>query len=88
MHLDQLSVAIYVSLIEPHQYVDGALHGGFGEPCVSHPVAAVGLAQPIDRVDPDTGDGFGVLVCHRLNLHSALGGEHAQVLLGRTIKSE
>ncbi len=46
------------------------------------------LAQALDGIDPDLGDGVGVRRGHGLDLDAALGREHAQVLLGRAVERE
>ena len=52
------------------------------------PTRGSGLGEPVDRVDPDLGDGVGVRLGHRLDLDAALGRQHAEVLLGRTVERE
>ena len=42
-----------------------------------------GLIEPVDRVDPDLGNGVGVRLGDRLDLHAALGRQHAEVQIGR-----
>src|SRR3546814_4487492 len=46
------------------------------------------FGQPVDRIDPDLGDGIGVALGDGLDLHAALGREHAEVLLGGPVERE
>ena len=57
-------------------------------PASLHQVPGVGLGETDRRVDVQAGDGLGVLVGDRLDLHAALGRHHGQVLLGRPIQGE
>ena len=53
-----------------------------------HPGPGGRLGEPVDGVDPDLGDRVRVALRHGLDLHAALGGEHAEVLLGRAVERE
>jgi len=66
--LDEVGVAVHIRLVEPAEDVDGALHGGLGQAGSRHPVSCRGLVEAVDGVDPDLGDGVGVLVGNRLDL--------------------
>ena len=86
--LSQVRVALGVGPVELQQDVDGAV-GGLGVQLrFGDPRACRRLVESVDRVDPDLGDGVGVVDRHGLDLDATLGGEHAQVLLGRTIQGE
>ena len=60
---------------------------GFSFAC-SHPRAARGLAQPVDRIDRQARDRVGVLVGNRLDLDAALRAQHPEVLLRAAIERE
>ena len=47
-----------------------------------HPLAALRLGEPVDRIDVDLGEGVGVLLRHLLDLDAALRREHPEVQLG------
>ena len=46
------------------------------------------VSEPVDRIDPDLGDGVGVVGGDGLDLDPAIGRQHAQVLLGRAVEGE
>ena len=86
--LHQVGVAVDVGPVELEQDVDRAVGGGGVQLGGLHPGPGRGLVQAVDRVDPDLGDGVGVLLRHGLDLDATLGGQHAQVLLGRAVQRE
>ncbi len=50
--------------------------------------AGGGLVEAVDGIDPDLGDGVGVLLGDGLDLDAAFLGQHAEVLLGAAIERE
>ena len=84
----QVAVALDVAGVEPHQQRRrlGARLGVELGPV--DPLPGRLLGEPLDRVDVDAGDGVGVGLRHLLDLHSALGRQHAEVQLGRTVEGE
>ena len=58
--LGQVGVALGVGGVELQQDVDRAVGGGGVELGGHDPLAARGLGEAVDRVDPDLGDGVGV----------------------------
>jgi hypothetical protein len=59
--LGQVGVALGVGGVELQQDVDRAVGGGRVERGRLDPGPGRGLVEPVDRVDPDLGDGVGVL---------------------------
>ena len=86
--LHQVGVAVDVGLVQLHEDVDRALGGGGVELGRRHPLPALRLGEPVDRIDVDLGQGVGVLLRHLLDLHPTLGREHAEVELRRPVEGE
>ncbi len=86
--LHQVGVAFGVGPIELAEHVDRSGQRRGGQPGGANPVLAGGCVEPVHRVDQDAGDGIGVALGDRLDLHAPLGGEHPEVLLGGAVQRE
>ncbi len=86
--LGQVAVTFHVAVVQTHQQ-SGRLLARFGvEVGPVDPVQRCGLVQAHDGVNVQHGDGVGVGDRHFLNLHAALGRQHAQVHLVGAVERE
>ena len=81
--LRQVAVAFDVAVVQAHQERRRLLPRLGVEVGPVHPLAGGLLGEARDGVDVDFGDGVGIGLGHLLDLHPALGREHAEVQLGR-----
>ncbi|CAB4692772.1 unannotated protein [freshwater metagenome] len=86
--LCEIGVAIGVSGVELEQQRNCTVGDRRVEVGSKHPFATHGFGEPVDGVDPDLGDCIGVFDGDLFNLDAAFLREHAEMLLGRAIKSE
>jgi hypothetical protein len=86
--LGQVAVTVHVAAVELEQNVDGPVLGGRIEIALRHPGPAAILAQPVDGVDGQAGDGFWAVLGDLFDLHAARGAQHAEVELGAPVEGE
>ncbi len=86
--LDQVGVALGVRTPELEQDVDRAVGRRRVEVGRLDPRAALRLAEPVDGIDVDAGDGVGVLLGDLLDLDAALRRQHPEVQLGAAVERE
>ena len=86
--LGQVAVALDVTGVELEQE-GGRLLPGLGvEAGLLHQGGRLVEREPVDRIDVEPGDGVGVGGGHLLDLHAALGRNHAEVELGPPVQGE
>ena len=82
----EIANAVSRRMVSAREMVDRALERGVGQVRGSDPLATRRVGETIDRVDPDLGDCFRVLLGDRLDLDTALLGQHAEMFLGPTVE--